>query len=242
MARVFDGTSQYLERTSAVISSGAASFVGWIYLEASTDLAYGPGIYSSTTNNFWHIRHVNGQGWGAFWYAGALSSHRYVGSNSSTGWHHVVGTWTSTNTNAPSLYVDGAAITGTSQNGSLTLNVDRTGIQTNNSGSRAYGKGRNAEHAIYAATLDASEVKAIYDGCALPEIRPASLVAYWPLGGHYGKFDLDRWKNRYDLTPSGSPTWTDHPRVIYPGPVNLPIKATVATGNRRRRVIIGAAY
>ena len=216
MARSFNGTTQYLECAGAAISSGAATFAGWIYLEASTDLAYGPAVYNSSANNFWHIRHVDTQGWGAVRASGANVAYRLQGSNSTVGWHHVCGTWAASSSALPSLYVDGVSITGTTLSATVTPSVDRTGIQTSIYSGRGYGKGRNAEQAIWAAELSAAEAVALYRGFTPLQIRPASLVAYWPLGGHYGQLDVDRWKNRYDLTPTGSPTWADHPRVIYP--------------------------
>lgn len=229
MARSFNGTNQYLEYAGACIIGFPATFAGWIYLDSSTDLSYGPGVYDSGSGGgFWHIRHANTEGWGAFWAGSTMSSYRLQGSNSTAGWHHVVGSWASAN--APSLYVDGSAVTGTVQNGSGKLSVNRTGVQTNRYlGTRYYGKGRNAEQAIWRVALDAAEALSLYKGYTPLEIRPASLAAYWPLGGHYGQLDIDRWNGGIDLTPSGSPTWADHPRVIYPGPSFAPIKATVAS-------------
>ena len=88
---------------------------------------------------------------------------------------------------------------------------------------------RAAEVGVWSVALDDAEIASLAKGYSPLEIRPASLVAYYPLGGHYGQADVDRWRNRYDLTPSGSPTWADHPRVIYQGPSFAPIKATVAS-------------
>lgn len=88
------------------------------------------------------------------------------------------------------------------------------------------------EVAMWGAALTAADAASLYAGYSPVEIRPSSLAAYWPLGGHYGRYDLDRWKNKYDLTPSNSPTWADHPRVIYPQVVNPPIKATVVSSTK----------
>lgn len=246
MARVFNGTTQYLEHAGACITSFPATFAGWIYLDSSTDLSYGPGVYDSGSGGgFWHIRHANTEGWGAFWAGSTMSSYRLQGSNSTAGWHHVAGSWSSAN--APSLYVDGSSITGTASNGSGTITVNRTGVQTNRYlGTRFYGKGRNAEQAIWKVALDAAEVMALYRGYTPLDIRPASLVAYWPLGGHYGQSDVDRWNGGFSLTPSGSPTWADHYRVRYPQPAMQYFRAATGGGAtpwlyaRRRSQIIGA--
>jgi hypothetical protein len=47
-------------------------------------------------------------------------------------------------------------------------------------------------------------------------IRPESLVACHPLGGFHGEHDGDIWKDAYNLTATGSPTWDESPAVIYP--------------------------
>ena len=224
MARVFNGSSQYLERSGAAWSSGAITLSGWFYLPTTTALLYSAGVYTTSSNHFWHVRHVNGQGWGAFWYAGTATSHRYVGANSTVGWHHVAGVWSATNTNAPALYVDGVAISGTSQNGGGTLSVNTTGLGTNYSGDfRGYGYGRLAYQAVHAAVLTADEIADMaltLNGapCGVHpiRIRPESLVACWPLGGFHGEHDGDIWKDSYNLTAYGSPTWDESPAVIYP--------------------------
>lgn len=79
-----------------------------------------------------------------------------------------------------------------------------------------YYHGRIAEVGVWSAELTAAEVSVLAKGYTPLEVRPQSLIAYYPLGGHYGNYDLDRWKNRYDLTPANSPTWAEHSRVIYP--------------------------
>lgn len=127
-------------------------------------------------------------------------------------WHHVAAISKSTSN---TIYLDGAQ--GSSQSytdpgftGMTYLYVGTT------SGPTQYLSGQIAELGVWSVELTAAEIGALSDGYTPLQIRPASLVAYWPLGGHYGQLDLDRWKNRYDLTPTGSPTWADHPRVIYP--------------------------
>ena len=65
------------------------------------------------------------------------------------------------------------------------------------------------------AALTDDEVAALAAGHSPLLIRPASLVAYWPLGGLSGDHDRDI-VGGYDLTAYNSPTWADHPPVIYP--------------------------
>lgn len=79
--------------------------------------------------------------------------------------------------------------------------------------------GQLAECAIWTATLDTSEIAALGKGFCPLLIRPASLLAYWPLSRgsvQISTTTLDRWRNRSDLTETSTPGITDHPRIIYP--------------------------
>lgn len=142
-------------------------------------------------------------------------------------WYHVAGVFAAGDYR---IYLNGS-LENSSAHGNSPAAADEIALSGRvYSGSRGdYFNGRIAEVGLYGVALTVAEIASLAKGYAPLEIRPSSLVAYYPLGGHYGQFDLDRWKNRYDLTPSGSPTWAEHPRVIYPGPSFAPIKATVAS-------------
>lgn len=125
-------------------------------------------------------------------------------------WHHLCARRTGT---TYYLDIDGVNVSSKSMTTNTTLsgslNVGRIpSIPT-------YYNGEIAEIGIWSINLDASEVSALAKAYIPPFVRPSSLLRYYPLGGHYGQSDLDRWKNSYNLTANGSPTWTDHPRTIY---------------------------
>lgn len=139
-----------------------------------------------------------------------------------TGW--VVNTWygaahTSTGATDRNAYIDGGS-SGNNTTSRAPTNIDRTVVGALfNDATNAYSNyytGRIMEAAIWSVALSAAELVALAKGFSPLLIRRASLVAYWPLGGHYGQFDLDRYKSRWDLSPTNSPTWADHGRVIYP--------------------------
>lgn len=74
------------------------------------------------------------------------------------------------------------------------------------------------EAAIWSVALDDDEVAALGKGFCPLLIRPASLVAYWPLYGNDSP-EPDRWKSKFDMTLNNTPIKADHQRVIYPGQV-----------------------
>lgn len=234
MARGFNGSSQYLEYAGAVVSSKPLAMSLRHVITDNTITYPALAVYHTSGNHnisLHYIGSVSTIGWRAYCEISG-ASYRQVGSRASTGLNIAACTWAA-GTDAPALYVNGVGVSGSASigaSGSATLS--RTGIASYiYGGSRQYHSGTAAEAAIWNAQLSEGELIALTNGYSPLEIRPASLVAYYPLGGHYGQYDLDRWKNRYDLTPTGSPTWADHPRVIYPGPSFAPIKAMFPGGS-----------
>lgn len=240
MARSFNGTTQYIGRSSAVVAAFPITLAWTAYLSSTTGRAIGPSLFHSILGSWVDLVAVeyvgsgiaSGYGWRAIAVQQGYSTaaERKAGSDAgATGWYRVSASFPSYGT-APTLYVGGSAISGTSSagsGGSLTLGYTYISAYTFG-GSLGYGGGRAAECAVYNVEWTAEDHIAYGAGFTPPQIRPASLVAYWPLGGHHGSHDVDHWKNRYDLTAVGSPTWTDHPRVIYPRRRSFPVVATVA--------------
>lgn len=239
MARSFNGTTQYLERTAVVAAAFPMSFACHMYVSSATGRVIGPFMYRNGGSfvDIVGIEYIGsgvapGYGWRAVAVQQGYSaaSQRLSGSDSTTGWHIVAASW-SAYTAAPTMYVDGSAISGTSSAGSGgTLNLVYTGIGSYIfSGTRGYGAGRVAEAAIWDVELPAAELVALTKGYSPLRVRRQSLAGYWPLGGHHGQHDNDHWKNGYDMTAVNSPTWADHGRVIYPRRRAWPSKATVAS-------------
>ena len=154
-------------------------------------------------------------------------------------WQHVVGVF-ATNSSRSCMIHGANKVTNTDARNAITQNRTTIGALRYAGSLYNYFTGRIAEAAIWGAALNDAEVSALAQGYTPPQIRPASLLAYWPLGGHFGAFDLDRWNGGNHLTPYNTPTWTDHCRVIYP---RRRVWTTTAatTSSRRRRLLCGAA-
>lgn len=78
-----------------------------------------------------------------------------------------------------------------------------------------FANGAFAEVGIWAAALDDAEVIALSKGVSPLQIRPQSLVAYWPLIGNDSP-EPDRWRSRVDLTLTNAPAKASHVRVYAP--------------------------
>lgn len=87
--------------------------------------------------------------------------------------------------------------------------------------------GAAAEVAVYkGVALGQADAEAFQDGYSPELIQPGYLWTYWRLGG-FGPEDATDKMGRYDLTEANSPTYVDHPPVIYPSPA-LWVPASVA--------------
>lgn len=223
MARSFaSASSQRVGRAGAVISAVPMTFACWFRTTSTTaiqrlidigQISVGNQKWSlgllgtvATPNTTVIASAVNVSG------TFAASSATY----SANTWHHAAAVFASSTSRT--AYLDGGN-SGSNTTSITPSGVDTTTIGATGIGASAYGQyldGMVAESGIWSAALTDAEIAALAKGYTPLEIRPDALVAYWPLGGHYGQFDIDSWKNQYGVTPSGSPTWAEHPRVIYP--------------------------
>ena len=200
------------------------SVSAWVY-PVSAPAGYGTvlSMWDAATNRVHYLDFRLGSGY--YTRAGTSSG---VGSGgavtappTSVGvWTHIAGVW-STNS-ARKVYRDysnsatnSTATTGFTPDVTAIGRLNWAGSYTN------YADAYIAEVGLWSTNLDDLEIKALSQGISPLLIRPQSLAAYWPLGGRYGQFDLDRWKNGYDMTAYNTPTWADHCRVIYPRPLIL---------------------
>jgi hypothetical protein len=78
--------------------------------------------------------------------------------------------------------------------------------------------GALAELAAWNAALSGAEIASLAAGWCPLWIRPQDLVGYWPEGGLYGRHDNCLVNNALNMTAYNSPTWTDHPPILYPRP------------------------
>lgn len=230
MAREFNGTSQFLRRTGAIITVVPLSFSAWVNfssdangtvfsITSAVDNAnFLTGFYHEPTAVF-RTYHSSG---GVSWSAGALTVTTGV-------WVHVAGVFASNSSRT--TYVNGVAAAENTFACSNISGASRTSIGLlDRAAPFGYFPGRIAELGIWSAALNAAEFKALSNGTTPPQIRATSLAGYWPLGGRYGQSDRDRWRNGYDMTAQNSPTWADHPRIIYPQPMGLPSRVVSAGG------------
>ena len=242
MARSLTRSStQYLSLSSAALTAAPITMACWVYPTTIGSAGALTAMSLSRTNTNNNIFNLD---LGDF-LAGdpvravAIESSSIVGvASTTTGyttnqWQHIAAVFASSTSR--SAYRNGTAkATNTSSVSPSGVNATYIGAWYTGAGgsldTAAFFDGRVCEAGIWNAALDDAEIAALADGYSPLLIRPASLVAYWPLGGRYGQSDRDRWRNGHDLTANNSPTWTDHPRIIYPPPIGLPSRVVGGGG------------
>jgi hypothetical protein len=85
-----------------------------------------------------------------------------------------------------------------------------------------------AEWAVWLAALDAAEMAALAKGVSPLLIRPAALVAYWPIHGSASP-EPDWWRNGLGGTLTGTPAQADHTRIVYPAGRTWPSPSAAST-------------
>lgn len=213
MARSFNGSNQYFWRAEAIITAYPVTMACWFSMTsfASARVLMGIGIAGSDHS--------------ALIYTGTDSKLRTFAQGQaaasttvlSTGtWYHGAGVFA--NATARAVLTNGAGKTADSVSASFPPSANRTylGAQVYSGGITNYVSGQIAEAGMWSAALDDSEIASLAKGFSPLLVRPASLVAYWPLLGNLDP-EPDFWAANHAVTGVNSPTSAAHPRVIYPG-------------------------
>lgn len=217
MARFFDGTDDYLRHDAAIVTAVPVTLSCWFRKTIAETATYtlvnclNSANVSDLSNNF--SLTANNQAADDAMFIGARTNNR-----TATGivavpvgtWVHICGVFATTSSRI--CYLNGTQA-GTQGNTATPSGINRFSVGVaDNAASSGFTEGDIAEVAIHNAALDAAEVAALARGLSPDAIRPASLVAYYPLDG---RFSPERDPvGKFELTVNGA-TYTDHPRVFY---------------------------
>ena len=234
MARLFDGSDDYLTKAAAIFSGVSASdynitLAAWVRPDNRHNGVIMGADDGSTNNERFSI--WTRSGYFDLRYLGSyIETGSTVYSNSNTTWFHIAGVFEYDNR---ILYVNGASEATNTTNTSLDMSgADNFYIGRDRTGK--YFDGAIAEAAAYSVSLSASEIASLAAGVSPLLVNPDALIGYWPLGGAYTANDADTdLVGGHALTDNGSPAAAGeaHPPVIYP---SLPIVIAAAGGQAAR--------
>lgn len=214
MARLFnDAVSDFLKNTSAVVVATPLTLAAWFYSDDATANQTLISLGDTATNNNYFRLAIAGAVAGdpvraqAEYAAGPSQADSTTGYSANT-WHHACAVFASDLSKA--AYIDGGS-KGTNATLAAPSSIDATAIGRLEKATPAqYMSGRIAYPAIWAAALTDAEVSVLrfVRPCY---VRPASLIAYWPLYGRISP-EIDVWGN-FNMTVTGAVA-ADHPKLI----------------------------
>jgi hypothetical protein len=185
-ARDFNGSTQFLDTGSAIVSAADFTISLWANRDAlistTEERMIAISDASSTDEYGFYTLEVAGTDYIIFKaYDGSGHSGAYTVSPPVGEWHHYVAIEDGDSRN---VYYDGAA--GTANNDTVTLTgLDETtiGCAQLSGGTNYHFNGQIAEVAIWNVILSASEITMLSLGVSPLFVRPQSLVSYWPIIG-----------------------------------------------------------
>ena len=226
MSISFDGSNDSLINANAVITSAPITLAGWFNLGSSydsdgvNDAVIAITDYDSDSDKFslevrqtdYKIRATARAGSDVF-----SSSETTVSAGT---WYHGVAVFT--NNSSRLVYLDGSSgtsSTSTSTPNSSNLSHVVIGARRNGASGDMHFKGDIAECAMWNVALTQGEITSLSNGASPLFVRPASLKAYWPLGGPYVSSSAATTSayrdiiGGYNMSANGSPTFSQTPLV-----------------------------
>lgn len=243
MGRTFDGSTQYSEATSAAVAGVPVTFSCWIRPAAISRFQVAMCVSKNNglvVGDLFRLMAYNTNVIECASFSGATPT---VSTTSGTivanAWQHIAATFSV----AAGQYAWLNGVKSSSGGNSQTPaapNTTTIGSEATNSLRFFYFQGSIADAAIWNDVLSDGELTRLANGESPQSIGRASRVGWWHRRrDEFGTTDRDFSGYARELTPSGSPTWSDDPPQTKQRRRRR-VGVAAAAGNRRRRVIIGA--
>ncbi len=212
MARSFTQASgEYGEYAGAVLTAAPITMACWFFSLSTTLTQFLISIGNSGSSAKFALSASGATGGDPIQaFASGVNANSATGYSANT-WNHAAAIFESTT----SRYAALNGVLGTQSTTSTTPGgLSRTAVgRRNDSSPGSTMSGRIAEAGIWNVALTQAEITMLSQGFCPLLIRPASLVAYWPLAGYASP--EQELRGRQELTLTGSAVG-DHPRIIYP--------------------------
>ncbi|RKY12812.1 MAG: hypothetical protein DRP52_04265, partial [Planctomycetota bacterium] len=186
MARLFNGSNEYLELDSTPVTAAPLTIVARFYQDDVSTWANRciAGVFDLSSPSNWFVLKTKIDGAGNYIRADTRSSSGWqeVASTaqfSGNTWHHAAAVFASSTSRT--VYLDGGN-SATNTTSVTPSGIDRISIaRLGDSSPGNYMSGRVAEVAMYNAALSADEIASLARGFSPLLIRTQNLVGYWPL-------------------------------------------------------------
>jgi len=217
LARIFTGTTaEHLQTESGVVSALPFTVSVWGWADNLTtnhtlfwlgdpsgaSLFHAIDLSGATANDPARAFTINGTS------ALAVSGNSY----NANAWNHV-GAIFNANADRSVMLNGGTKVNDTTSKTMTVFNRTCLGRRADSTPSDPV-TGRIAECGVWNVALSDAELLMLSKGFSPLQIRPESLIAYWPILGRTSpEIDL---VGRLELTVTGPPLVKEHPRIIYP--------------------------
>jgi hypothetical protein len=225
VSRSFDGASTHHVTTGLTAHSATRSYAIWMWITGAGGANLGR-LFDKGVEILYHDANTSNIRWSRTHSGG--SAEWNVPVPSSSAWHHVALTYDSSSTsNDPVVYIDGASVTVTENaapSGTASTNADPYVFGGRTAGARTFN-GRLAEFAAWDVILTAGEIASIAHGSSPSMVRRSSLVAHVPTWG-VDSPEPDMVRGNAAATVTGSTGLVPHPPVqpfLLPPPVWNPL-------------------
>jgi hypothetical protein len=200
MARAFNGSSDFLRIASSLgLSAHAITISSWFLPTAGTNPHQIVIIQDAAVSNFITLTYRPDLAANSVAMACPAQTVSATAAVSLSVWNHGAGTYDG-GINA-AVYLNGGNKNTAVAFANLS-NLTETNVGRFNNGN--YFQGNIGETAIWNIQLTDAEILALSKGARPKDIRPANLVAYWPLGGMGSTTEPDLSGNANNLTVTGT--------------------------------------
>ena len=228
MARSFNGSSDYIQRTGLSTLNPPLTISAWFNVASLAAqrqiVSVGTGVEAdyallARTSGVIRARHAEA--------SGLADSSSSSGTISTGVWNHGAAVFTSTTSRT--VYLNGTAAT-TATNSIANANATQVNVGTRYSASSRidYMNGSVGEIGVWNAALTADEITALSKGISPLLIRPQSLIDYVPLIGRDSP-EIGFRGGSYTLTGTSN---ADHPRILMPNSVVVGVPFSAAPANK----------
>lgn len=218
MARELSGTGQYYSGTQSFFTGTLPVTMACWYRVDSVSSSMGLMCLRSAANGALRLAYrgdlVNDPIYAVVRTTGGMFADASVDSGvAANTWAHAAAVFASTTSRT--AYTNGTA--GTTNTTSRDAGTSINTVDVGHIGTATPLDGQVAEAAVWTVALTTAEIALLADGLSPLFVRPQSLAFYAPLFGRAGAGgEEEDWVGGAPLTATGSPTVTDHPRIIYP--------------------------
>lgn len=221
MARLFNGSTQYMTLAATPITAVPLTVAGWFYPTSATanyDLIFIRDAAGGAGQNYFgiYLSPASDSKVGAAVSAAAAEN---IASTTTTysanTWNHAAASFTSATLRTAYLNGGGKATNTTNRTPTTIASITVGGFFTSSLFSAM--NGRIAEVCVYDVVLTDDEIFSLSRGVSPLRVRPQNLRCYWPLYGNGSpEPNYSRNTTDYSLTLQAAPTQIDHPPVQRP--------------------------